>query len=722
MIKDNIKLIHLSIVTIALLSLIGSLGSYFTQLGNERVEGPLIFTIIICSVVGTLSHRYLRYSILLIVIAWIIYFKMYIPIVISIALFIIIFKIGSFVSNFFNHQNKSLFINYCIGHTLLGFFLWLILRFSRFDAVFIYRVLGLILIIFSLYHCIQFCKKKNLILIRKILNNKFNLLFNQSVLILIICLGIYSTLYSFYFDDINGYLYAPLRVYYEGGFLFGPERPGFMTNMSALSLGYGSLFSSFFGFDRTLFIFIYKFFHSASYIIAIITFSASIKTVISKNISGILVLLLGLLPLIVFEITGNYADYYVLLMSFYITYISICIIFSKFSYNNNFFSLNSLIIGLFLIVSLKNLPYLLAFFFVILILSILYYGVNVRKIFSYVIFNYKLILICILFITSPTLVLFIDNYVLTGNPTFPGGNGLWKSPFFDKKGIVAGRFHFPNMPDGSTFIQLFSFTPQASQLFSSGNSYFPIYGVFSQTILYLIPFMLIYSFFKGHNYNRNNHVLSFGIIFILLSLITFVVITNTVGPQHRYFFGINTFLFTTFAIILSNIQWSLFYVSAFIYFKWFFFSIAVFTFFGNGIETPPFKITSDRILTSSRNEDKWLSKKVFYDKVNDYIKDDKSIMLYYLQDKFFINSKFVYELDWYDYPLLKSLNTIWSSDKFSSTEDKINAIKNDLCEKNFKYFILSKDVKIYDSLFRQQFLSEEIFSDKNHSLLILNCP
>jgi hypothetical protein len=724
MINKNYKIIKLLTITIALLSLVGSLGSYLTQLGNERVFGPLIYTLIICFISIIFKFKNLKIPVIILILSWILYFNLIVPLLFTVIIVTAVFKIGDSILNLFGLREKSIFIAFCLGHTSLAFLLWLVIRFTEYNAIYFYKIIGLFIFIISLVSFKILIKNKFIILKRfysNIYNNQ-NLVFSQSVFILSMSLLVYATLYSFYFDDINGYMYAPLRVFYDNGFIFGPERPGFMTNMSALSLGYGSLLSSFLGYDRNLFIMTFKFFHASSYLIGIITFVGSLKFCINNYLRGFAIILLGLLPLTIFEITGNYADYYVLLVSFYVFYTLACIIFLKIKLEFKYFYINSILIGLFLIVSLKTIPYVFSGFIILFFyLSMCNYGEK-RIILSYVLNNKKIIFINLTLISLPLLLLFIDNIIKSGNPTFPGGNGLWKSPYFSLGGLVAGRFHFPNMPDGTTFLQVFSFTPQAAQLFSSGNSYFPIYGVFSQTIFYLIPFLVILILFKYGNNEKYHQTLSILLLSILLIIVTFVTISLVVGPQHRYFFGLNTYLFIPAMIGLSK-----FYIQSYKYIffsisKWIFFVIALFSFFGNGIEAPPFKITNDRLLVSGINGDKWLSKKLFYEKVNNYISDDKSIMLSYLQDKFFIDSKNVYELDWYDFPIQSQLNSIWDSKEHPTLESKLYKINKHLCDNNFRYFILSKNAIIYHPLFNESYLRRTDIYDNYQSLNILLCP
>lgn len=710
-------------ISVFILSMFGSLGSYYSQIGSNGIKGPFFTSMIVCFLAYLINIKYARFIPLLIAITWVVYFDLLTPLIYSIVIIITVIETGKKITNFFHPENNSTFLNLCTGHIIWGFILWLVIRFAKYDAKYIFIFLSLIFIAITMLYLVKNIRK----LFKYFTSINNSTIVNNYILKSSCAVGLsyllYSSLYSFYFDDINGYLYAPLRVYFDGGFIFGPDRPGFMTNMSAFSLGYGGLISSLLGYSRENFIFTFKLFHAISYLVSIISFSVALKEIISEKIQSILIILLGLLPLIIFELSGNYADFYVLLVSMYITYSLIQLFENKFNFNTNYFFFNSFIVGLFLIVSLKTIPYLLSYFLILIIIN--FSGIsNLRA--SFNINKFITILICTFLICGPILVLLLDNYFKTGNPTFPGGNGLWKSPYFQYDGIVAGRFHFPNMPDGSTFIQLFSFTPQASQLFSSGNSYFPIYGVFSQSILYAIPFFLLSLVLVG--IDKSSQVISTCSISLLLFLkiiSTFIIISLLVGPQHRYFFGLNVYLFVAFLLIVNSFNFiRLSFINNKFLFEGFyliFILIALFTFYGNHMNPPPFTVTDDRMLISKVDKAKWYKKKVFYARVNEYIKDDKKIILSYLQDKFFINSKYVYELDWYDYPLLNDVNKIFNSTNSPNIEKKLHEIRNYLCLNNYGYFILSKDAVIYDKLFKDHYLHFSGIGDDIQELYFLKC-
>ena len=726
----NYKLATFLLITIGVTSLLASLGSYFSQLGGGILSGPLLYSAVILSVAGLLVYLIKKNPLaaylfgITFILFWLIKFNLILPALTSMTLLIFIYIVGEFLVHRISNRFDSTFIKFCAGHVSLAVILWIILRFSGYHALIIYRALFILIVILNMIYIFKIYKKLQVPTLRKItLNSGF---YNYSLITVFLSFLIYSSLFNFYFDDINGYLYAPIRVHYDGGFIFGPDKPGFMTNMSPLSLGYGSLFSAILGWDRIQFILSFKLFHAASYFFAILLFENSIKNYILPQLRGFLILLIGLVPLIIFEITANYADFYVYLIAMFIFQNIVYITNKNNKINTKFIYLNAFIYGQFILGSLKTIPYIFSYFIILVILILFNYKLTIKKILRFIVRHLKFVLINLMLLCLPLTILLVDNIIKTGNPTFPGGNGLWRSPFFTTIGVVAGRFEFPNMPDGTTFLQIFSYTPQAAQLFSSGNSYFPIYGVFTQTLVYCIPFiLLILSFKYSDNKLAINQALNISSSAFLLIISTFIFIVLIIGPQHRYFFGLNIYVICTFIIstslLLKNNEIEFINSKKFTFIQILFLFIAIFTFLGNGINPPPFKIKNGNLLVSSSNNEKWYRKKLFYDEVNNYIKDDKSILIYYLQDKFFINSKNVYELDWYDFPLMRDLNNTWGSDQFHTVEDKLRAINNLLCKKNFGYAILSPEAVIYDKSFRDLYLKEIMSDQKYQTLFLLKC-
>ena len=503
-----------------------------------------------------------------------------------------------------------------------------------------------------------------------------------------------------------------------------------MTNMSAFSLGYGGLLASILGSDRTLFIFSFKFFHALSYFVGLIAFAYSVRlTKTHAFLQWAWISLIGFLPLIVFELTGNYADYYVLLGAMFIGYQLVTQITNlPVAMTRAALLWEALALGLFAIVSLKCIPYIIAYFILKGLLCLIREGGVSTAIVAGWHKRNQLFAQAGLMIT-PLMVLLIDNFRLTGNPTFPGGNHLWQSPFFMTSGVVAERFKFPNNADGTTFLQLFSLTPQAAEMFSSGNSYFPIYGLFFQSLLFAIPMLLVLLlvYIIAGRIVIKTAFSSFllGLGCLLLTVLSFGVITQIVGPQHRYFFGLPVFILLGVIALLApflelvrpestkkKYLWRAL--------GWISIPLSLFLFFANASNPPPFHITADHMLVSKAGFDKWLKKRAFYTELNKRLEGDyRKIMLYYLQDKFFIDTKNVYEMDWYDYPMQRTLINEW--EKGTSLDARLENIRDRLCKENFGYFVLSTDAIFFDPKFKSKYLNKTSLTDDLQALYELKC-
>jgi hypothetical protein len=67
----------------------------------------------------------------------------------------------------------------------------------------------------------------------------------------------------------------------------------------------------------------------------------------------------------------------------------------------------------------------------------------------------------------PVSIMLLRTYLLTGNPTFPAMNHIWKSPFFmtDASSVVVSKFRSALSMDISTFLGVMSSDPKKSSFF-----------------------------------------------------------------------------------------------------------------------------------------------------------------------------------------------------------------------------------------------------------------
>ena len=192
----------------------------------------------------------------------------------------------------------------------------------------------------------------------------------------------------------------------------------------------------------------------------------------------------------------------------------------------------------------------------------------------------------------------------------------------------------------------------------------------------------------------------------------------TTGPQHRYFIGVVVLVIFLIFVIFDGILNGLNSYAKKLFLQKYKFCFCVLIGFGiipyylNSFTALPFK-NNDGLVTTI-NGLRWIEKRNFYAKVNAEIgEDQKNILLYYIQDKFFIDSTRAYELDWYDFPIQKKLD-----DAFLKGGG-IPAVVDKLCEMSFGYVVLSKDAIVYDPTFRLN-LYEKI-NGGQQSLFGLRC-
>jgi len=640
---------------------------------------------------------------------------------------------------------QNSFLNFCVGHVVVAFVSWLIVRFTRFEALYLLQIMLALLVINAAIVIFRNYRAKIWIALKE--SSALDL--KERILLYAVAISylIKASIYTFSFDDLNGYLFAPLRVYIDHGFLFTPDRPAFLTNVSAYSLGTGSLLATISGWDRSVFLFSFKFFQAISYFLALVTFAYSFAPFKKKAMLRWLWLcLLCFMPLIAMELTCNFTDFYMFL----------CVLFLSYRLADHTFNLSSeletdtsrlyeaWVAGLFAIASLKSIPYIISFY---LIKGLIHLARNgVASSIQFIINGFKTKSLQVIALATPVLILLIDNFRLTGNPTFPSGNFFWKSPFFysSTMDVVAKRYFFPNDPDGTTFLDLFSLTPQASMMFYSGGINLPVlYGLAPQLLLFLTPVILMLVLINaasGRLINKGNPIdwtsaVLLSCLTFTMAVLSFVTVSFLAGPQHRYFFGLSILVVLGFLSALKPLLdsdeygWLASRKFSTVLIVLLCLPLSVFVFFGHSYGPPPYtykKGTTDHILADRVSKQKWLKKRDFYSKVNAALKNDNGkIIMFLLEDKFFLDSKNVYEMDWYDYPINHTLIDLWETP--GTFDNRLKSVRDELCREGFRYLILSRDAStskeavFFDDKFRLTYLKKTPLFDDVQSLYLLDC-
>lgn len=621
----------------------------------------------------------------------------------------LIFFTGTLFSKII-HKNLILnfFEAYISGYLILGMLLWL-------PIVFEYKHTRELYIVFSLLSllslCIYFFAQRKYFSIHGMLNNQ-KLFLNELdktekfiLVFLIISLLIPSFLYSFSFDDLNGYFIVPMRIAFDGWYEFTPNKPSLLTNISLHSQSYGSALAVLSSADRDVFLFSRKFFDCMAYTIPTLLFISSIKALRKLYLLRVIfACLLLLIPVISVELQGNFADFPVFLCALIIA--SFMIRFNA----NRIISLYFMvfILGLSLAFSLKNLPYIAAF---IIIFSIY------RK-FKYLNITIKHFILMGCLGLFPVSIMLLRTYLLTGNPTFPAMNHIWKSPFFitDASSIVVSKFRSAISMDIGTFLGIMSSDPKKSSFFYPIVS--PEFGFAIPTLLVGSLFLVFHKLIINDISLNSKYKYSLALSLLSIAFISYILVSYTTGPQHRYFIGVVVLVIFLIFIIFNGILSGLNSYAKKLFLQKYKLCFCALIGFGiipyylNSFTALPLK-NNDGLVTTI-NGLRWIEKRNFYAKVNAEIgRDQRNILLYYIQDKFFIDSTRAYELDWYDFPIQKKLDTAFLR------EGGIPAVVDKLCEMNFGYIILSKDATVYDPSFRLN-LDEKI-NGGQQSLFELRC-
>lgn len=466
---------------------------------------------------------------------------------------------------------------------------------------------------------------------------------------------------SFIWDDINAYLNFPLRAIISNTSSLSGSKASSLIFQNFHCLSFVSYIGSLLNINDYKIVYAYKIFNSLCYTLTFYFLIDFFRTFIkNKSVENFLFFSLCASSIWFVEITSNYTDFSVLLISLF------CLSFFSSKKQINLNLSDYLIFSCFIAISLKSL---------VAILPLVFYDLfkNTKK--------GKILHILSLPIFA--LPIFVRNFIYTGNPTFPAMNNFWQSPYFsaDPASILVSKFQ-PDWPkDISLFFNFLSNAKKPLSLFYTSFSTFYSPYFYSLSALILLFFLFRFQAIKSN-------------LFIGFGFIAFYLTIMLPGGQFKYFIPAYIYLLLGFSIVFSEIlDSSRFgfredikkFEKVFIFFLILIFPLSPYS----GV---PLHIKDNKIYSS--NYINWKDKIDFYDSFNNYYdnagQSDKKILLYYLQDKLFIKNNNVYELDWYDYHATQPLSFIVNST--ISDRQKETLSYNFLCKNNYGYLILNRNL------------------------------
>lgn len=641
-------------------------------LKSSKIEGskfgqPLIITLFI-GVVAFLFTKFRNklYSLIVFVLAPCILILIYsrvIALTLLISLFIILSMI--LIGALFNIQSNL--TRFIFGYSFLGFVLNIPNLYNKINLFYFYTCITSALIIMYIYNY-RYIYISIKSFISSVLKSS-DFFGNFAIYFYFIYFLFCSFVLGYTFDDLNHYIYISLKSWYFNFSQVSPYIPGSMAFQSLHNLSFLTYIMYFTPSDFLYATFGLKAWNFLCIFFSIIFLYSDVRK-IDLEIAHPLMAILVSLPLLAVEILGNYTDFPLFLISFYVIYILV-----KKNYELKLIEPNLLeytIFGLMAAVTLKTLVITIP----IILIGLWNFRYSIKSYF-YVAYS-----------TFPTIILFTRNYLLTGNPTFPAGNYLWKSPFFDiNKTSVTHKFVTDWNADISMPFNLIAGGHNSIGFYAAGPTF---YGVLIPTLFLFLLLYLVYA------YKININTIKFDYINILtvskIAIYSFVLIVFLISPTHRYFIP----FICLFALALS------------IFYKPFlkcsklaalFLLLLVFCNSILGLSTTyngaPYSYVSGYLYSEHSNRN-WREKIQFYENANKeiLISPNNKILIFYLQDKIFIKSPYVYEMDWYDYLVQKDLN-----DHHISQPNLVpgkNVVRH-MCDLNFSYVILGKDNVFFDA-------------------------
>jgi hypothetical protein len=632
--------------------------TYKTYVKNSWVQfGILVLLVFLVKKLAEIAatyHKNAPVSLLIVPITLLGYYTSYSATLVNILLIALVYLTGARFKIVLNLKSQNFFISFILGYGLLANLLYIPYFTSKIRFDLFYPIVIAIIVIFLISDFRSLVERTK---------EEIKLIAPQTdsvVITYLFFLMLSAALLSFGWDDLNHYLYLPLRSLIEGHSVLSAEIPGSLTFLSYHNLSYLTFAGWMLSSNNYEIAFVYKQFNALSYCVSFFClYSILFSYLPERRQSGIIFLIIVSSSIWFVQVTSNYTDFPLLLLSIYTIYV----LFESADAELEYFH-QLLVCTLFLSISLK---------LIVLIIPLL--ALNLRKRYTH---QRALASIVILLPVTPV---FVRNYLLTGNPTFPAGNQHWKSDFFytDPLNIVVSKYKAPWAFDPSLFFNFLSNAAEPVKLFYGSEP------VFYSPLFFALVSLLIFCTLLVKNFSfRTND-------FIRVSVVVFILVVLFPGAQYRYFIPVFVLLSVGFVLAISQVaplqSCSLFQNRVF--------SCVVPLLISLSFVSPytglPLKTSNGTVFSDSGKD--WNSKINFYGKVNDYFSlgnlKDYKIMIFYLQDKIFLNQKRVYEYDWYDYAnMIRVKKAI--DDPTTSGEVKDRLVTETLCSEGYRYMILSQ--------------------------------
>ena len=530
------------------------------------------------------------------------------------------------------------------------------------------------------------------------------------ILLPLIILSFYfaSRVIGFNIDDINGYIYHPIQSVLSDKAEIDPAKPATLMMMTGHSQYFFSLIASNISPEQLTknqleLVYLFKTWNAISYsTLAIASLLFILKVSRSPKTDNYIWCATWSLPVVIQEILISNTNFTCFLASVNILCL---IIYCKSSDKNILTSIsaNNCALAGGLICFLQ--PKAIAAIAPLLACMIIYQGyLNYCNHHYYRALRALIIQIC--FTTIPFGLILVRNYMLTGNPTFPSSNVYWKSPLFETTGFVADKFR-SSIPFGAQFGLSFLFPSRENTriFYGIGEATYGFLPGFLCAVIFLtIGILIIQKIYSQRSENKlieNNMALTdisyvrkelnTTLIYAALAISGAFTVHITAGDQYLYFITpviyLTAFLVSAAFLLLSldlkicnlvtppmsvalMIQASMGWVlsppsplplrKGTVYEKQHLFSSKK-TGSGASYDWQQYVKTAEKI----RHEIELHSRSVGI--LNPVIG-----MTYY-QGKIFFTPYRCLEIDWYDYPFLKSILRV--SKDYESTKNLSKAIK-----------------------------------------------
>lgn len=579
------------------------------------------------------------------------YFTSYVAVLTSIACMFFLLCIGIILN-----KKNSIFNGFVIGYGILANILHIPFLNNSIPLDKFYNAIILFIAIIIIYKF-----KYLLSYFIKILNESDDKDIKYYHILLFSILYLSASITGFMWDDINSYLYFPLKSILNNYSVLSSSYPSSLVFQNLHGLAFGTFMGSIIGSVDYKIVYAFKTFNALCFLLlffCLIEITKKITPV--KFVNNLIYLTICTSTIWFVEITSNYTDFSVLLISIYV--VNLLVEFKDIK-NIKIELKQYLIFSLFVAISFKSLVAVLPLVIIDQLSDEKFLWKRASKLFVLPLFS---------------LGIFIRNYVYSGNPTFPAGNHFWKSIYFftDSSNIVANKF-IPSW--GKDFSLLANFLSNSDK--SVAIFYTAVNTFYSPIFFALVTVALLNFIFRNKSLESNT--------FLLCGFLAFCFTILLPGAQYKYF--IPAFIYFCIGFYILNIK-NLSILdsnkkSLNLTLNIIFLVMVLFLPYSPYSGVPLY--VKDNVIFSS-NFRNWYEKISFYNKVNDFLGKNKSkILIFYLQDKIFLPSRNVYEYDWYDYPTMKNLSEAINSE--SSPLEKSLAATKYLCESDFKYVILSTE-------------------------------